>query len=179
MEKELIEALRSAIKELVLQEVRLLRTENVYPSLFVAHEMKRTIQASKRGVARLVRLMDAHERNLLVRKFIDETMEEEIDEAIETRRNKCLRCIHIRYHDETGEAHIDLPCGAGGDVGCDISALTVACGCPSIPGTSCVEFIERAGALSIEDYLSEIGFLYEVKERLDEIAEIWDYLTRE
>ncbi len=179
MEDELIEALESAIRTLVIQEVRLLRAEQTCPAPFVVREFKRSIQEAKGRVVALVRVMDSYERNLLINKLIDEAMEEEIDEAIEARKNKCLRCIHIRYLDETGMAHFDLPCGTGSDVGCDVSALTICCENPAIPGTSCEEFVEKPSAVSIEEYLSEISFFYDVKEMLQRFDEIWEYLTGE
>ena len=113
MEDELMEALRSAIKVLVIQEVRLLRVEQACPSAFLICEMKRFIQETKDRVMALTRSMDSNERNLLIKRIIDQSVEEEIDEAIEARRNKCLRCIHIRYFDESGTAHPDLPYGVG------------------------------------------------------------------
>jgi hypothetical protein len=33
-------------------------------------------------------------------------------------------------------------------------------------------------AVSKEDYLNEMAFLYEVKEIFEQLEEIWDYLTR-
>ena len=174
-----MEALRSAIKVLVIQEVRLLRAEQACPSPFLVCEMRRSIQETKDRVMALTRSMDSHERNLLIKRIIDQSVEEEIDEAIEARRNKCLRCIHIRYFDETGTAHQDLPCGAGRDAACDVSALQICCENPPIPGTSCEEFVEKSNAVPLEEYLSEIGFFYDVKEMLDRLDRIWEeYLCR-
>jgi hypothetical protein len=178
MENEPIETLKLAIRKLIIQEVRLLRTEQTYPYPFVIGEMKRSIQEAKNQVAALTRFMGASERNELIKKFIDDSMEEEIDEAIESRKNKCLRCIHIRYLDEKGAEHVNLPHGKGGDVRGDISAMTICCETPSVPGASCFEFVEKLGAVPIDDYLAELSFLYEVRERLDEIEEMWEYLTR-
>src|SRR4030042_5881356 len=147
-----MESLRSAIKALVIQEVRLLRAEQACPSLFLIRKMKRSIQETKDRVMALTRSMDSHERNLLIKRTIDQSVEEEIDEAIEARRNKCFRCIHIRYFDESGAAHLDLPYGVGGEAACDVSALQICCENPSIPGTSCGEFVEKSGAVPLEEY---------------------------
>ena len=179
MKNEFIDVLRLVIKALVIQEVRYLRTEQAYPSPFILGEMKRSIQETKDRVRALTRSMDPHERNVLIKRIIDQSVDEEVDEAIEARKNKCLRCIHIRYFDETGAAHVDLPYGVGEKGGCDISALQICCENPSIPGTSCNEFAERLGALPLEEYLCEIRFYYEVREMLDRLDEIWDeYLNR-
>ena len=172
MENELIEALESAIRTLVIREVCLLRTEQTYPSPFVICELKRSIQEAKGRVVALVRLMDSYERNLLINKLIDEAMEEEIDEAIEARKNKCLRCIHIRYFDETGTAHIRLPLRTG-------RAQHIGCEKLPVPGTQCKEFIEKLSAVPIEEYLGEMSFFYEVKEMFQRFDEIWEYLTGE
>ncbi len=174
-----MEALKSAIKALVIQEVRLLRAEQACPSAFLICEMKRSIQETKDRVMALTRSMDSHERNLLIKRIIDQSVEEEIDEAIEARKNQCLRCIHIRYLDETGMAHFDLPYGVGGEAACDVSALQICCENPSIPGTSCEEFVEKSSAVSLEEYLCEISFFYDVKEMLDRLERIWEeYLSR-
>ena len=174
-----MEALKSAIRVMVIQEVRLLRAEQACPSLFLIREMKRSIQETKDRVMALTRSMDSHERNLLIKRIIDQSVEEEIDEAIEARKNKCLRCIHIRYFDESGTAYQDLPCGAGRETACDVSALQICCENPSIPGTPCEEFVEKSSAVSLEEYLSEISFFYDVKEMLDRLDRIWEeYLSR-
>ena len=172
MENELIEALRSAIKALIIQEVRLLRTEQVHPSPFVIREMKRSIHETKTRVIALVRSMDSDERNLLIKRMVDQSVEEEIDEAIEARKNKCLRYIHIRYFDETGTAHIRLPLRTG-------RARHIGCEKLPAPGTQCQEFIEKWSAVPIEEYLGEMSFFYEVEEMFKRFDEIWDYLTGE
>jgi hypothetical protein len=174
-----MEALKSAIRVMVIQEVRLLRAEQACPSAFLICEMKRSIQETKDRVMALTWSMDSHERNLLIKRIIDQSVEEEIDEAIEARKNKCLRCIHIRYFDESGTAHPDLPYGVGREAACDVSALQIGCENPSIPGTSCEEFVEKSSAVSLEEYLCEISFFYDVKEMLDRLDRIWEeYLSR-
>ena len=141
--------------------------------------MKRSIQEAKDRVRALTRSMDPHERNRLIKQIVDQSVEEEIDEAIEARKNKCLRCIHIRYFDETGEAHPDLPHGVGGEGTCDVSALQICCENPPIPGGSCEKFTEKLSALPLEEYLGEIRFFYVVREMLDRLDEIWEeYLNR-
>ena len=178
MENTFVDTLRSIVKALVVQEVRYLRTEQACPSPFLLDEMKRSIREMKAQVMFLTRSMAPQERNVLIKQILDQAVDEEIDEAIEARKNKCLRCIHIRYFDETGAAHYDLPHGMG-EGACDVSTLQICCENPSIPGTSCQEFSERLGALPLEEYLSEIRFFYAVREMLERLEEIWDdYLNR-
>ena len=179
MENEFNDSLRSAIRVLVIHEVRYLRTEETYPSPFLLREMKRSIQEAKDRVRVLTRSMDPLERNRLIKQIVDQSVEEEIDEAIEARKNKCLRCIHIRYFDETGEAHPDLPHGVDREGTCDVSALQICCENPPIPGGSCEKFTEKLSALPLEEYLGEIRFFYVVREMLDRLDEIWEeYLNR-
>ena len=172
MENELIEILKSVIRALIVQEVRLSRLGQASPSRFVIREMRQSILESKRQVIELVKRMEPHERNPFVKRIIDQSLEEEIDLAIEARRNKCLRCIHMKYVDEEGLAYYRLPRGKG-----RIESL----GCQKMPpvGTPCREYIEKTSAARLDEYLSEISFFYEVKEMFDRMEEIWrDYLTR-
>jgi hypothetical protein len=179
MENEVIDALRSAIKALIIQEVRLLRVEQAHPIPFVIRGMKESIQEEKRRVTELVRSMKPHERNLLIKRIIDQSVEEEIDQAIELRKDKCLSCIHIRYFDETGTAHVDLPSETPRNMTCDVSVLTIGCENPCPPGASCEGFKEKSDALSLGEYINEVTFFYEVKEMFDRLEEIWEeYLNR-
>ena len=73
--RELKEALRLAVKSLVLQEVRMIQLEQASPPPFVLDEMVRSIEEAKRKVIALVRLMRPKEREALlkglVRKSVD------------------------------------------------------------------------------------------------------------
>ncbi len=173
MENRSIEALRSIIRALVVQEVRILRTKQACSSSFVLSEMKQSIHDTKKRVADLVGRMDSSRRNRLIKKIVDQSVEEEIEQAIERRKDKCLRCVNIRYFDETGTGHVHVPSGS------HAPAVTIGCEHPSLPGTSCVGFIEKLDAVPIEEYITEVALLYEVKEMFDEIEEIWDeYLNK-
>jgi hypothetical protein len=179
MENEFSDSLKSTIRVLVIQEVRYLRTEQACPSPFLLDEMKRSIQEAKVRVMSLTRSMDPHERNLLIKRIIDQSVDEEVDEVIEARKNKCLRCVHIRYVDEAGSAHFDLPYGVDREGACDVTALQICCENAPTPGASCEEFREKRSALPLGEYLTEIRFFYEVREMLDRLEEIWDeYLNR-
>jgi hypothetical protein len=141
--------------------------------------MKRSIQEAKVQVMSLTRSMDPHERNVLIKRIIDQSVDEEVDEAIGARKNKCLRCIHVRYFDEAGSAYFDLPYGVDREGACDVSTLQIVCENPPIPGASCEEFTEKRSASPLGEYLDEIRLFYEVKEMLDRLEEIWEgYLNR-
>lgn len=185
MAHRLVDLLKSEIKALVTQEVRLLRAKEASPPVFILDEMTQSIHETKKRIALLVERMDSQKRNRLIKRIVDQTLEEEIDQAIEARKDRCLRCLHIRFFDETGEAHVDLPCGTGRgaasdrDVACDASTLTIGCEHPCLPGASCEGFREKKSAPALEDYISEVVFFYEIKEMFDGMKEIWeDYLDR-
>ena len=55
--KELREALKLAIKSLIIQEARVIQLEKSSPPPFVLDEMVRSIEEAKRRVTALVRLM--------------------------------------------------------------------------------------------------------------------------
>jgi hypothetical protein len=171
-EKALREALRTAIKALIIQEVRVLQLEQARSPAFIIDEMARSIQEAKRQVIDLVRFMPTQERNALIKKLIRQSVDEEIDRSIQVRKNRCLRCIHVRYLDEVGSPHVNLPIGTGRArvIGCEVITST--------SGVQCLHFTESPTATSIEDYLSEISFFYEVKEMFDQFNEIWDCLTK-
>lgn len=174
-----IDLLRSEIQALVTQEVRLLRAKQACPSVFVLDEMNHALQEIKRRIALAVEHMDSQRRNRLIRQLVDQLLEEEIDRAIEARKDRCLRCLHIRFFDETGRAHVDLPHGTGEGGACDVSTLAIGCEHPCPPGSSCEGFREKSNAVPLEEYVSEVAFLYEVKEMFDDMEEGWeDYLAR-
>jgi hypothetical protein len=172
METKFIDTLGLEIKTLVIQEVRLLRARQAYPSPFVIRDIRQSIEETKKKIVDLLRGIDPQKRNRLMKRIIDQTVNEEIDHAIEARKDRCLRCSQIRYFDETGTAHIDLPRGTR-----DVSKLTIGCEYPCAPEKSCTGFKERPDAVPIEEYVMEVTFFYEVKEMFGEVEKIWDYLN--
>jgi hypothetical protein len=168
-ERVLREALRMAIKALIIQEVRVLQLEQARSPAFIIDEMARSIQEAKRQVIDLVRFMPTQERNALIKRLIRQSVDGEIDRSIQVRKNRCLRCIHVRYLDEAGSPHVNLPFRTrrARIIGCEVTSKV-----------QCRSFSENATATPIEEYLSEIAFFYEVKEMFDRFNEIWDYLTK-
>jgi hypothetical protein len=172
-ERELKESLKSAIKSLILQEIRLSRLEQTFTPPFVIDEMVRSIQETKRRVIGLVRLLPSKERNTFVKRLIRQSLDEEVDLAFKVRKNRCFRCVHVRYFDDEGTAHLSLPVRIG-------RAQIIGCEMVSTPsGVRCQEFIESSTATSVEDFFGEITFFYEVKEMFDQFDEIWEeYLIK-
>jgi len=168
--KDLREALRLAIKTLIIQEVRVLQLERAYTPSFIIDEMARSIQEAKREIISLVRLMPSKERNVLIKRLIRQSIDEEIDQGVQVRKNKCFRCIHVRYFDEEGSSYVNLSIG--------IRQVQIM-GCDEIRTASkgrCRRFVERARATSLEDYLSEMALFYELREMFKRFEEIWrDY----
>lgn len=168
--KELRETLRFGIKTLILQEVRLLGLERTFIPPIVIHEMSESIQDTKREIIKLTKTLHHKERMILLKRMIREAVDEEIDRAIRLRRSKCVRCIHGRFYDAFGTAYMNLPLGTG-------KAQTIGCDKlqPSLR-KSCRRFVETSMAISLENYLNEMAFLYEFREMIDRINEIWkDY----
>ena len=168
--KELRQALKLAIKGLIMQEVRLVQLEKSRPPAFILDEMARSIQEAKSQVMALVRFMPSKERNLLIKRLVRQSVDEEIDQAIQVRKTRCFRCLHVRYFDEAGSSHVNLPFGMerAHMIGCEITPA----------GIQCKNFAESSIAVSTEGYLNEMALLYEVKEMFDQFEEIWDYLTK-
>jgi hypothetical protein len=166
--KELREALKFEIKALILQEVRVLQLERAYTPSFIVDEMTRSIQEAKRQVISLVRLMPSKERNSLMRRLIRQSIDEEIDRAVQLRKNKCIRCIHGRFYDELGTAYMDLPVGLtrARTIGCDKLQ-------PSLR-KRCRRFVETSIAISLEDYLNEMALLYNLREMFERFQKIWE-----
>jgi hypothetical protein len=163
-----IDTLKSLVRLLVLQEVRVLRAEEAGLSPFVVNELKQSITDTKHGIADLVQRVDSDRRNRLVREIMDQSVEEEIEEAIERRNDRCLRCVHLRFFDQDGKAHNRLPSET------DDVDLTIGCEHPGPAGSACTGFGEKTEAASVADYITEVIFLHEVKEMFDRIDEIWD-----
>jgi hypothetical protein len=168
--KELRQALKLAIKGLIMQEVRLVQLEKSRPPAFILDEMSRSIQEAKNQVMTLVRFMPSKERNVLIKRLVRQSVDEEIDQTIHVRKTRCFRCLHVRYFDEAGSSHVNLPFGMerAHVIGCEITPA----------GIQCKNFTESSMAFSAEDYLNEMALLYEVKEMFEEVDEIWDYLTK-
>jgi hypothetical protein len=170
-EKELKEALELGIKVLILQEVRLLRLERSFTPHIVIDEMSHSIQDTKKEITKLAKSFGQKERATLLKRMIRQAVDEEIDQAIELRKTKCIRCLHGRFYDEVGTAHVNLPVKTRAKtIGCDKLR-------PSLR-RSCRRFVERSLTNSLEDHLNEITLLYELRDVMSRIEEIWkDYLT--
>jgi hypothetical protein len=166
------DALKPAIKVLILQEVRLLQMEQSFAPLFVTEEISRSIREAKREISGMVRLIDREERQSLIKKLLRQSLDEEIDRAIELRRTRCLRCSHARYHDTQGTDHEDLPSGGVQvrGIGCAIDGQT--------PGIHCTHYTLSARGVSLGRYLEQMTLLYKLRGMFDEMEETWDYLTK-
>jgi hypothetical protein len=171
-DKELKEAVKLGIRTLIIQEVRLLRLEHSFTPLIIIDEMSRSIQKTKKEIVKLTRTMPQKERTVLLKRMIRQTVDEEIDRAIELRKTRCIRCLHGRFYDDAGAAHVVLP----------VRTRARRIGCDKLrPGLrkSCRRFVETSKALSLDQYLNEMTLLYEFRELIDKIEEIWkEYLTR-
>ena len=170
--KELTEALRVGVKTLVLQEVRMLRLERDHTPHFVIEAMTESIKETKKTIAQLTRGMEERPKALLLRRMVRQAVDEEIDHAVELRKVRCLRCTNMRFYDETGTAHTSLPTGRS--VTWKVYQITV--GCDQVRPDlrkKCVRFVETARTTLIDNYLNEVTLLYEVREILSRINEIW------
>jgi hypothetical protein len=171
-DEELRKAIKLGIRTLVIQEVRLLRLEHSFTPHIIVDEMSQSIQDTKREIAKLARAMTQKERAALLKRMIRQAVDEEIDRAIELRKTRCIRCLHGRFYDEVGTAHPNLPVKTRAErIGCDKLR-------PSLR-KSCQRFVETSSAVSLEHYLNEMTLLYEFRELIDRIEEIWkDYFTK-
>jgi len=171
-EKELKEAVKMGIKTLIIQEVRLLRLERTFTPPFVIEEMSHSIQDTKKEIIKLARAMAQKEKAALLKRMVRQTVDEEIERAIELRKTRCVRCLHGRFYDEAGMAHTSLPVNTRAEtVGCDKLR-------PSLR-KSCRRFAEISTAASLDQYLNEMTLLYEFRDLIDRIDEIWkDYLIK-
>jgi hypothetical protein len=135
--------------------------------------MARSLQEAKREVISLIRLIPSKEREALIKRLIRQSIDEEIDQGVRVRKNRCFRCIHVRYFDDKGASHMNLPSGMR-------QAQTF--GCDEVRTASedrCQRFVETAGATPLEDYLSEMTLLYELREIFEGFEEIWkDYFIK-
>jgi hypothetical protein len=170
-DKELREALKLGIRTLVIQEVRLLRLERSFTPHLIINEMSRSIQDTKKEIVKLTKSIAQKEKAILLKKMIRRAVDEEVDRAIELRKTKCIRCLHGRFYDEAGTAHASLPLKTRAEtIGCDKLR-------PNLK-KSCRRFVETSQAASLEDYLNEMTLLYEFRDVISRIEEIWKgYLT--
>jgi len=167
------EALKLVVKNLVLQEVRVIQLGQSSAPPVVLDEMVRSIEEAKRQVMTLVRWLPTREREVFIKRLIRQSVDEEIDQAIRVRQKRCFRCVHVRYFDESGAPHAAFPVG-------EERARVIGCEVISSPsGKECRSFVESSLAASVNDYLDEMSILYEVKEMFDRFERIWeDYLTK-
>jgi hypothetical protein len=171
-EKELKKAIKIEIKALILQEVRLSRLERAFTPYVMTDEISHSIQETKRMLIKLTRSMDHKKRTVLLKRMVCQAVDEEIDRAIALRKTKCIRCLHGRFYDEAGTAYVNLP----------VKTRVVAIGCDQFrPGLrkSCRRFVEMPMAPSLDDYFNEVSFLYELRDVLSRMEEIWrDYFKK-
>lgn len=171
-DKELKEAIRLGIRTLILQEVRLSRLERSFTPHIIIDQMSHSIQDTKKEVVKLTKTMAQKERAVLLKRMIRQAVDEEIDRAIQLRKTRCIRCLHGRFYDEAGTAHVDLPVRTRAEtIGCDKLRPNLR--------KSCKRFVEMSMATSLDQYLNEMTLLYEFRELIDRIEEIWkEYLTQ-
>lgn len=169
IDRKLDLALRKVLKALVSQEIRLLKFKQTFTPDIILEEVLRSISDTKIEIIRLARKISFKERKRILYKMLRRIVDEEIDRAIKFREKRCLRCIHARFYDEDEIKYSQLPHN---------SDIIKAIGCDEFKTSSqkrCQRFVEFA-SLDIEGYLNEITFLYEFRERIEQIQEIWkDY----
>jgi hypothetical protein len=104
--------------------------------------------------------------------MIRQAVNEEIDRATELRKTRCIRCLHGRFYDDAGIDYVNLPVKTRAEtIGCDKLR-------PSLR-KSCRRFVEMSLAASFEDYLNEMTLLYEFRDVINRIEEIWEnYFTK-
>ena len=170
--KELREALKLAIENLMGQEIRLLQLDRIDSPSVILEEISSSIKESKREVIYLTQSMAPKERKTLIKKMIREAVEEEIERTVQHRGNPCLRCGHLRYYDWELNPHTAFPMGMerARAIGCDRLQ--------AISRVRCERFVEIPGAISVMDYVEEMTLLYEIRDRFKKMREIWDYFNR-
>jgi len=171
IKKEIKGALRFGIKTLIFQEVRLLRLERSFTPHIIIDEMSQSIQETKIEIIKLAKAIAQKDRAVLLKKMIRQTVDEEIDQAIELRKTKCIRCLHGRFYDEAGTAYVSLPIKTRAEsIGCDQLQPALR--------KSCKRFVEMSISASLDNYLNEITFLYEFRDVVNRLEEVWkDYFT--
>jgi hypothetical protein len=171
-QKELKRAIKVGIKTLILQEIRLLRLKHAFTPPFIRDEISLSIQESKKEIVKLAKAIAQKERAALLRRMIRQTVDEEIDRAIQLRKTRCVRCLHGRFYDQAGTAYKNLPVKTRAEsIGCDKLR-------PSLR-KSCRRFVEMSMAPSLDQYLNEMTLLYEFRDVIHRIEEVWkDYLVK-
>jgi hypothetical protein len=166
--KETEGTLKTAVENLINQEVRFLQLDRINPPSFILEEISLLIIESKREVVLLTESLPQKERERLIRKMIREAMEEEIERTVRHRGNPCLRCVHLRYYDWEMNPHERFPMGTqrARVIGCDRQQ--------PVSRVRCERFIETPGSLSVLDYVDEMALLYEVREMFKKMKEIWE-----
>jgi hypothetical protein len=171
-EKELKKAIKMGIKTLIFQEVRLSRLERAFTPYVMTDEMSHSIQETKRMIIKLTRSMDHKKRTVLLKRMVCQAVDEEIDRAIALRKTKCIRCLHGRFYDEAGTAYMNLP----------VKTRVVAIGCDQLRHglrNSCRRFVEMSMAASLGQYLNEMTLLYEFRDLITRMEEVWkDYFKK-
>ncbi len=165
-------SLKSAIQNLITQEIRFLQLErNLTPS-FVSESVSSSVEEAKKEVMRTAQGMDQEERAELTKKMIGEVIDEEIEQAIQLRKTRCFRCVNIRFFDEKGAPHLNLPIGTRRIeiIGCEETDRD--------DRERCQHFVETSMAISLEDYLGDMAILYELREMVNQFKEIWEYLRQ-
>ncbi len=166
--------LKSAIKTLIVHEIRLMQMEKrSIPSLLL-DELIHTLREAKQKVIELAYPLDEGMKISLIKRMMQETLDEEIDQAIERRRNRCFRCVNMRYYDRSGIPHTDLPLEPNWveRVGCITGRTPFE--------EVCYHFIERLRTPSLGDYFNEVTLLYELREMFEQLDEIWkDYFFKD
>ena len=169
--EERADTLKSAVENLVSQEIRCLQLGRINSPSFILEELSLSIIESKREVVLLTQSLVEKERTTLIKKIIREAVEEEIERTVQHRGIPCLRCTHLRYYDWELNPHEQFPKG---------TRRAMAIGCDRLQPVSrvrCERFVEIPGALSVMDYVEEMTLLYEIRERFKKTKKIWeDYL---
>jgi len=170
--KELKRAIKIGVKTLIIQEVRFLRLEHSVIPHMIIDQLSHSIRESKKEIVKLAKAMAQRERAAFLRKMIRQAVDEEIDQAIQLRKTRCIRCLHGRFYDEAGTAHVNLPVKTRAQsIGCDKLR-------PSLR-KSCRRFVEMSTATSLDQYLNEMTLLYEFRDVISRIEEVWrDYLAK-
>lgn len=171
-DRELRKAIKLGIKTLIFQEVRLLRLENSFTPHVILDEMSQSIRDTKREIVKLSKVMAQKERAFFLKEMIRQSVNEEIDRAIELRKTRCIRCLHGRFYDAEGMDYVNLP----------VKTQAKIIGCDKLQPSfrkSCRRFVEISLGTSVEDYLNEMTLLYEFRDVINRIEEIWeDYLSK-
>lgn len=166
MEKGFSSTLRKDVKRLVLQEIRLSRSKQTFSQDIIINEISRSIEDTKAGIVRLTRSISFKQREKLLRQMLMDAIDEEIDRAVKFRSFRCLRCIHVRFYDNAESSYEILP--SKNDliktIGCDHDSCSSE--------LKCERFVEISSS-NLENYLNDIVLLYEFREWINQIDELW------